>query len=103
QPTLRGTCRIILSTTFLGTPTNPWNDAAANELAAAGWIVRRFAADPILHAKIWNIGNRWAYVGSHNLTVHATTANREAGIVTNSPSIVADVSQYFESLWNVAT
>ncbi|MGL4233099.1 MAG: hypothetical protein ACRCWJ_17165, partial [Casimicrobium sp.] len=46
QPTLRGTCRIILSTTFLGTPTNPWNDAAANELAAAGWIVRRFAADP---------------------------------------------------------
>jgi hypothetical protein len=103
QPQLRGTCRIVLSSTFLGTPEDPWNDAAAAALAAAGWNVRRYPVQPILHAKIWNIGNRWAYSGSHNLTVHATTSNKEGGVLTNSPGVITKIDNLFTELWNASS
>lgn len=103
QPTRRSACRLILATPPGGTTLQGLNAQAAALMTAAGWLVRRTPAYPVMHAKLWLIERGTLYAGSHNLSNRATTANQEAGLLTTSARAVNDAREWIEGLWNAAS
>lgn len=103
EPQRRTNCRIIIGTPPATSTLRALNDAAASALAAVGWQVHRHAEYPVLHAKLWIIERGYLYAGSHNLSNRATTANREAGILTTSPASIIRARTWFAALWASTT
>lgn len=52
------------------------------------------------HAKIVIVDNETAVLGSHNWTESALTNNHEASIVTDCPSVVESLLNYFSNIWS---
>jgi len=55
------------------------------------------AAGLYIHAKLIRVDGRTVFIGSQNLSLQSLTYNRELGIVTHSPPIVASTGQTFSS------
>ena len=73
--------------------------AALPYLARCGAQVRTYAASAALyiHAKMIGIDQRLVFLGSQNLSRQSLLYNRELGIITQSPQIVASVGRTFSS------
>jgi phosphatidylserine/phosphatidylglycerophosphate/cardiolipin synthase-like enzyme len=69
--------------------------AAFEQLTACGVAVRTYAPDAALyiHAKAIVADDRTAFVGSQNFSWTSLERNRELGVVTADPSIVATLSR----------
>jgi cardiolipin synthase A/B len=76
--------------------------SALTHLAGCGAQVRTYptgAADTALyiHAKLIRVDSHTIFIGSQNLSQQSLTYNRELGIVTNNPQIIASTGQTFTS------
>ena len=91
------------------TGSSQWKWAFA-ELATAGVQVRTFADDPsaplYIHAKAIvadeGLSDARAFVGSENFSKASLYRNRELGIVTGDPGIIAGVARTFVADWQAA-
>jgi cardiolipin synthase len=78
-----------------------WRDALGY-LAGCGAQVRTYppsasGAALYIHAKLVRVDSSTIFIGSQNLSHQSLTDNRELGIVTHSPQIVASTGQTFSS------
>lgn len=82
----------------------PARQAALTYLARCGAQVRTYAASAALyiHAKMIGIDQRLVFLGSQNLSRQSLLYNRELGIITQSPQIVASVGRTFSSDFTAA-
>jgi cardiolipin synthase A/B len=79
--------------------------AALGYLAGCGAQVRTYPESAegnaggalYIHAKLIRVDGRTVFIGSQNLSRQSLTYNRELGIVTHSPVIVASTGQTFSS------
>jgi cardiolipin synthase A/B len=60
------------------------------------------AAGLYIHAKLIRVDGRTVFIGSQNLSPQSLTYNRELGIVTHSPQILASTGQTFSSDFTAA-
>ena len=57
----------------------------------------------IMHAKVWVIDGKHAYVGSANMDWRSLTQTRETGVFIHScEPVIRDVSNIYETFWNLA-
>ncbi|MFA6001928.1 MAG: phospholipase D-like domain-containing protein [Thermoleophilia bacterium] len=68
--------------------------AGFNTLAAGGVHVSLYqpTAPLYIHAKAISVNNETVYVGSSNFTTEMTDQNRNAGIITNDPTVVRGIT-----------
>jgi cardiolipin synthase A/B len=78
------------------------NAAAGAALVAAG-IAARQTAEPTIHVKAITVDGKRAYLGSENLSYTSLSKNREIGVETEDPALVAKMNATFERDWAVAT
>jgi cardiolipin synthase A/B len=76
--------------------------SALTYLAGCGAQVRTYppsasGAALYIHAKLVRVDSSTIFIGSQNLSHQSLTDNRELGIVTHSPQIVASTGQTFSS------
>jgi phosphatidylserine/phosphatidylglycerophosphate/cardiolipin synthase-like enzyme len=78
--------------------------AALTYLAACGVQVHTSPANAALyiHAKLIRVDGTTVFIGSQNLSRQSLLYNRELGIITQSPQIVASVGRTFSSDFNAA-
>jgi cardiolipin synthase A/B len=71
--------------------------SALSYLAGCGAQVRTYpeSAALYIHAKLIRVDARTVFIGSQNLSRQSLTRNRELGIVTHDPPIVASTGQTF--------
>jgi cardiolipin synthase A/B len=72
---------------------------AFTALAAAGVQIRLYPQDASLyiHAKLILVDGARLFLGSQNLSVASLRYNRELGIVTSDPTVIAGITPTFES------
>lgn len=68
------------------------------QIEQAGAQVARLAS-PTIHAKIILADGRQALIGSINLTYSSLNLNRELGLITAQPEVIARLRRTFESDW----
>lgn len=74
-----------------------------NCLARCGAQVHTYAATALyIHAKMISVDQCMVFLGSQNLSRQSLFYNRELGIVTQSPGIVASVGRTFSSDFTAA-
>lgn len=73
--------------------------AALGDLAGCGAQVRTYpeSAALYIHAKLIRVDGRTVFIGSQNLSRQSLTYNRELGIITHSPAIVASAGDTFSA------
>jgi phosphatidylserine/phosphatidylglycerophosphate/cardiolipin synthase-like enzyme len=73
--------------------------AAFGYLAGCGAQVRTYpeSATLYIHAKLIRVDGRTVFIGSQNLSRQSLRYNRELGIITHSPVIVASTGQTFSA------
>jgi cardiolipin synthase A/B len=78
--------------------------AALTYLAGCGAQVRAYPASATLyvHAKLIRVDGTTVFIGSQNLSRQSLTHNRELGIITKSPEIVASIGRTFDSDFTAA-
>ncbi len=52
-----------------------------------------------MHAKLFVVDNKIAWIGSENISAASLDQNREAGIIMNDSAIVGKLSDTFQSDW----
>jgi phosphatidylserine/phosphatidylglycerophosphate/cardiolipin synthase-like enzyme len=78
------------------------DEPGREQLRQAGAHIR-YLDDPYIHAKIFIIDGETGFVGSQNLTTNSLDFNREAGILFDDATPVAQLAAQFESDWAMAT
>ena len=75
-----------------------WREALGY-LAGCGAQVRTYpeSASLYIHAKVIRVDGRTVFIGSQNLSRQSLRYNRELGIITHSPVIVASTGQTFSN------
>lgn len=96
-------CRMVMTGASPLTPQAAANLANGEAMHRAGWEVRQAPRTPMLHSKVWLFGERFAVIGSHNLTEAALSRNREASVITDAQRIITRLHLYFCDLWNQST
>lgn len=89
---------------FLGPLRTDETDLAEDNyqrLRAAGAQVSRLA-EPYVHAKVIVADGKQALVGSINLSHASINKNREMGMTTDDPAIIARIEAIFEQDWQAA-
>jgi len=73
--------------------------AALGYLAGCGAQVRTYpeSAALYIHAKVIRVDGRTVFIGSQNLSRQSLTYNRELGIITHSPPILASTGDTFSA------
>lgn len=74
------------------------NEPGRQALRNAGAQVR-YLSTPYIHAKMFIVDERVAYLGSHNLTASALDFNRELGLAVTDEKIIAELSRVFAEDW----
>lgn len=74
------------------------NEPGRQALRSAGAQVR-YLSTPNIHAKMFIVDDRVAYLGSHNLTTAALDFNRELGLAVTDPHIIAELGKVFAEDW----
>lgn len=74
------------------------NEPGRQALRSAGAQVR-YLSTPNIHAKMFIVDDRVAYLGSHNLTTAALGFNRELGLAITDPHVIAELSRVFAEDW----
>ncbi len=82
--------------------SNDLNEIGREKLRQAGVDVR-YVLDPYIHAKMFVIDGKTAFVGSENFSTNSLDFNRELGITFDDPALVARLSKVFETDWNKGT
>lgn len=86
--------------------SNPKN-VAQNLTAAAdlrkGGVQVRFLLSPYLHAKLIITDQKYAYLGSINLTSQSLDQNRELGIIFTNPELLSPLLRQFANDWEMGT
>jgi phosphatidylserine/phosphatidylglycerophosphate/cardiolipin synthase-like enzyme len=79
--------------------------SAFTALSDAGVHVRTYAANAPLyvHAKVVVADGEEAFVGSQNFSSTSLDQNRELGLVTSDPNVVASLARTFATDWQSAT
>ncbi len=75
-------------------------------LSAAGVAVRTYADSSsvlYIHAKAIVVDGRQAFVGSENFSTASLDYNRELGLITGAPGVVATVAATLAGDWAGAT
>ena len=78
------------------------NFAMFKYFTTLGFKCRYVDRTRMLHTKALAIDNKTLILGSHNLTKRANSDNFEASIATQEFEVVAQFSEYFDSMWAVA-
>ena len=65
----------------------------------AGGVVVRLVKKPYIHAKLILVDNRWAFVGSENISAASLDRNRELGVLVRDPSALSLLGATFSSDW----
>jgi cardiolipin synthase len=75
------------------------SQAALTYLAGCGVAVRTYPEDAALyiHAKLIRVDAHTVFIGSQNLSAQSLTYNRELGIITHDPAILAATGSTFHS------
>ncbi len=76
------------------------NKYAADQLKNAGIEVETVSS-PYIHAKLIDIDNTKAYIGSVNLTTQSMDQNREMGIIISQADILQSLNSDFDSDWSL--
>lgn len=71
-------------------------------LADAGVGVRLLTT-PYVHAKVFLVDRRRAFVGSQNLTATSLDQNREIGLIVEEPGVVARIGRVFARDWRAGS
>jgi cardiolipin synthase len=74
------------------------NEPGRQALRKAGAQVR-YLSTPYIHAKMFIVDDRVAYLGSHNLTATSLDFNRELGLAVTDPQVIAELSRAFAQDW----
>ena len=82
--------------------SNDLNEIGREKLRQAGVAVR-YVLDPYIHAKMFVIDGKTAFVGSENFSTNSLDFNRELGLTLDEPALVARLSRTFEADWSKGT
>ncbi len=82
--------------------SNDLNEIGREKLRQAGVQVR-YLQDPYVHAKMFVIDGKTAFVGSENFSTNSLDFNRELGLTFDDPTLVARLKKTFEADWSKAT
>lgn len=74
------------------------NEPGRQSLRDAGAQVR-YLSTPYIHAKMFIVDDRVAYLGSHNLTAASLDLNRELGLAVTDPHVIAELGRVFAQDW----
>ncbi len=91
---------------FISTPryplSNDVNEVGREKIRQAGAEVR-YMVDPFVHAKMFVVDHRLAFVGSENFSTNSLDFNRELGIAVTQADIIRRLEDQFEKDWSKAT
>lgn len=92
-------CRAVLARHKPGGSTPFFNEAAADKLTAAEWMLRRTRPARLLHAKLCIVDRYAVFMGSHNLTKSAAETNIDLSTLMLGADTGRFFSLWFEKLW----
>ncbi len=64
-------------------------------------VTLRYLETPYLHAKYFIVDGHLAYAGSHNFSPGSLDENREVGILTRNPHVLAQLLDTFAADWEI--
>jgi cardiolipin synthase len=65
----------------------------------AGGVTVRLVTAPYIHAKLVLVDDKWAFVGSENISTASLDRNRELGILIRDPAVLARLGDTFNGDW----
>ncbi|MGQ9666301.1 MAG: phospholipase D-like domain-containing protein [Anaerolineae bacterium] len=74
------------------------NEPGRQRLRNAGAQVR-YLSSPYIHAKMFIVDDRVAYLGSHNLTTTSLDFNRELGLAITDAGLIEQLRRVFDKDW----
>jgi phosphatidylserine/phosphatidylglycerophosphate/cardiolipin synthase-like enzyme len=83
-----------------------WNKRVTEKNKYAGKILSKNGVKVIYdspkvttHAKLIIVDSSLAILGSNNWTYYSLTQNKELSVLLSSPSLIGELEEYFDSLW----
>lgn len=95
-------CRAILGNPSARHTPEDYNRDAGATLAQAGWRIRSFAGNRVLHEKIILIDRQIALIGSHNLSRSSAASNFDTSIAVDCPALAELLFRQFWDRWRAA-
>lgn len=98
-PTRGLICRALLNRRFPNGATEHYNRAAADALAAAGWLVRWWPVDTVAHGKAWLFGRQVTIVGSQNTAHDHRTPTANYSTRSDARRLADDLADHLDRAW----
>ena len=76
------------------------SNSAGEARLQSGGVEVHLVHSPYIHAKMIVVDNRWAFVGSENISPTSLDQNRELGVVITDPDALARLTTVFEGDWH---
>lgn len=92
--------KVILNQESPGRNLTKINRVSGNKLADLGCQTKLLYTGALVHAKVWIIDGRFTFIGSHNISSRALTANEEVSVKIESTEFARIMKEYFFRLWS---